>query len=36
VWKHFTDLFDYLPLTAHIENQVGGWVGGWALWGLFV
>lgn len=23
VWKSFTDLFDYLPLTAHIENQVG-------------
>jgi diadenosine tetraphosphatase ApaH/serine/threonine PP2A family protein phosphatase len=22
VWKYFTDLFDYLPLTAHIENQV--------------
>jgi diadenosine tetraphosphatase ApaH/serine/threonine PP2A family protein phosphatase len=22
VWKHFTDLFDYLPLTALIENQV--------------
>lgn len=24
VWKCFTDLFDYLPLTALIENQVGG------------
>lgn len=23
VWKCFTDLFDYLPLTALIENQVG-------------
>ena len=23
VWKYFTDLFDYLPLTALIENQVG-------------
>lgn len=23
VWKHFTDLFDYLPLTALIEKQVG-------------
>jgi diadenosine tetraphosphatase ApaH/serine/threonine PP2A family protein phosphatase len=22
VWKYFTDLFDYLPLTALIENQV--------------
>jgi len=22
VWKHFTDLFDYLPLTALIENQI--------------
>jgi serine/threonine-protein phosphatase 2A catalytic subunit len=22
VWKCFTDLFDYLPLTALIENQV--------------
>lgn len=22
VWKHFTDLFDYLPLTALIDNQV--------------
>ncbi|XP_042753015.1 serine/threonine-protein phosphatase PP2A-2 catalytic subunit isoform X2 [Lactuca sativa] len=21
VWKHFTDLFDYLPLTALIESQ---------------
>lgn len=24
VWKCFTDLFDYLPLTALIENQVSG------------
>lgn len=24
VWKYFTDLFDYLPLTALIESQV--WV----------
>lgn len=24
VWKHFTDLFDYLPLTALIDNQVSG------------
>ena len=24
VWRYFTDLFDYLPLTALIENQVGG------------
>ena len=22
VWKLFTDLFDYLPLTAVIEDQV--------------
>ena len=22
VWKFFTDLFDYLPLTAIVENQV--------------
>ena len=22
MWKYFTDLFDYLPLTALIENQV--------------
>lgn len=22
VWKDFTDLFDYLPLTALVENQV--------------
>jgi len=22
VWKSFTDLFDYLPLTALVENQV--------------
>ncbi len=22
VWKYFTDLFDYLPLTALIEDQV--------------
>ncbi|CAK9138867.1 unnamed protein product [Ilex paraguariensis] len=22
VWKHFTDLFDYLPLTALIESQI--------------
>ena len=25
VWRYFTDLFDYLPLTALIENQVS-WV----------
>jgi len=23
VWKFFTDLFDYLPLTALIDSQVG-------------
>uniref|UniRef100_A0A7S2RL66 Serine/threonine-protein phosphatase n=1 Tax=Mucochytrium quahogii TaxID=96639 RepID=A0A7S2RL66_9STRA len=28
VWKYFTDLFDYLPLTALIENQVFGLHGG--------
>ena len=22
VWKYFTDLFDFLPLTALVENQV--------------
>jgi len=22
VWKHFTDLFDYLPLTALVEGQI--------------
>lgn len=22
VWKHFTDLFDFLPITALIEGQV--------------
>jgi diadenosine tetraphosphatase ApaH/serine/threonine PP2A family protein phosphatase len=27
VWKYFTDLFDYLPLTGLIENKVGG--GAW-------
>ena len=21
-WKYFTDLFDFLPLTALVENQV--------------
>lgn len=28
VWMHFTDLFDYLPLTGLVENQVGcqAWV----------
>lgn len=24
VWKYLTDLFDYLPLTALIDNQVSG------------
>lgn len=23
VWKYFTDLFDYLPLTALVDGQVG-------------
>ena len=28
VWKYFTELFDYLPLTAVVENQVfNGFVG---------
>jgi hypothetical protein len=22
VWRHFVDLFDYLPLTALVETQV--------------
>ena len=22
VWKYFTDLFDFLPLTAVVENQI--------------
>lgn len=22
VWKYFTDLFDYLPLTALVDNQI--------------
>ena len=22
VWKYFTDIFDYLPVTAVVENQV--------------
>ena len=28
VWKYFTELFDYLPLTALIENQVFSLHGG--------
>ena len=28
VWKYFTDLFDYLPLTALIEDQVSRTLGG--------
>ena len=39
VWRYFTDLFDYLPLTALIENQVSGFraffaafpLAGWAV-----
>lgn len=27
VWKYFTDLFDYLPLTALVDGQVGGAAG---------
>lgn len=26
VWKLFTDLFDYLPITALVEDQVHTWV----------
>ena len=22
VWKHFTDLFDYLPLTATVDSRI--------------
>ena len=32
VWKYFTDLFDYLPLTALVDGRVsslGTLVGGW-------
>lgn len=28
VWKFFTDLFDYLPLTALIDNQVSDMTNG--------
>jgi serine/threonine-protein phosphatase 2A catalytic subunit len=33
VWRFFTDLFDYLPLTALIDNQVRPFVmmGDWLL-----
>lgn len=27
VWKYFTDLFDYLPLTALVDGQVCVYVG---------
>lgn len=33
VWKAFTDLFDYLPLTALIENQVRMSPPRFVLWG---
>jgi diadenosine tetraphosphatase ApaH/serine/threonine PP2A family protein phosphatase len=26
VWKYFTDLFDYLPLTGLVENKVSSMV----------
>lgn len=29
VWKYFTDLFDYLPLTALIDDQVSALIGSW-------
>ena len=28
VWKSFTDLFDYLPLTALVDNQIFALHGG--------
>merc|ERR1711953_644606 len=28
VWKYFTDLFDYLPLTALVDNQIFALHGG--------
>ena len=28
VWKYFTDLFDYLPLTALVDGQIFGIHGG--------
>jgi serine/threonine-protein phosphatase 2A catalytic subunit len=28
VWKYFTDLFDFLPLTALVENEIFGLHGG--------
>ena len=31
VWRFFTDLFDYLPLTALIDNQVGAFMGVFVL-----
>lgn len=31
VWKYFTDLFDYLPLTALVDNQVRLCVHTWHL-----
>lgn len=31
VWKYFTDLFDYLPLTGLIESKVSRWGGGGSL-----
>lgn len=32
VWKFFTDLFDYLPLTALIDNQVSDLTKNSCLW----
>ena len=32
VWRYFTDLFDYLPLTALVENQVSGFCAFPLLW----
>ena len=38
VWKYFTDLFDYLPLTALVDGRVmmgsGGGRGGWGRGGV--
>ena len=29
VWRAFTDLFDYLPMTALVNNKVRGCTGPW-------
>ena len=35
VWKYFTDLFDYLPLTALVDGQVCMCVCGVSVWFLY-